>query len=124
MKLMGMVKYPYNISKASQEAVLKALEQPVDGQVKVIVEERGRLAGVISAMDFVMKVWPSDANFLLVKVEDADRLYEFLIGEGIIVRNRNRVRSCAGCLRMTVGRPEENDALIAALEKYSKQRKG
>ena len=65
------------------------------------------------------KVFPSDANFLLVRVDDADALYDYLLNEGIIVRNRTRVPGCAGCLRLTVGLPAENDALLNALDRYS-----
>lgn len=116
--LMSMVKYPYNISCASQEAVLKALDSPVDGHVRVTVMEREKAAEIIAGMDFVEKVWPSEANFLLVKVDDADRCYRHLLADGIIVRNRNRVRACGGCLRITIGTPEENAALIASLGRY------
>ena len=66
----------------------------------------------------MQKVYPSEANFLLVKVDDADKLYAHLIADGIIVRNRSRVKLCEGCLRMTVGLPSENDALLASLATY------
>ena len=65
-------------------------------------------------------LYPSDANFLLVKVADADAMYDFLIGKGIIVRNRNRVKGCEGCLRLTIGTPQENEALLKSISEYEK----
>ena len=66
----------------------------------------------------VQRVYPSDANFVLARFDDADAVYDFLIADGIIVRNRNRVKGCEGCLRMTVGLPEENEKLIKSLKRY------
>ena len=116
--IMSSVKYPYNINEATQKLALEALRKPIEGQVAEIVEQRSRLAGLLPGFAFVRKVFPSEANFLLVKVDDADALYEHLIADGIIVRNRNRVHLCEGCLRITVGLPEENEKLISSLEKY------
>lgn len=116
--LMSMIKYPYNISRPAQEAALKALENPVDEEVSSIVRERERLAALLPSFSFVLKVYPSDANFLLVKFDDADRVYEHLLGDGIIVRNRNRVPGCEGCLRITIGLPEENERLVGSLRNY------
>ena len=118
--LMSRVKYPYNINQAAQELVSKALAEPVDGHVATIVAERGRLAAALPAFGCVRKVYPSDANFLLVQVDDADRLYGHLLADGIIVRNRTRVPLCAGCLRITVGLPSENDRLLQSFEAYEK----
>ena len=67
----------------------------------------------------MQRVFPSDANFILVRVDDADALYDYLLGKGIIVRNRTRVPGCAGCLRLTVGLPSENEALLNALDSYT-----
>lgn len=72
----------------------------------------------LERFEFVTKVYPSDANFLLVKVDDADALYNYLIAREIIVRNRNRVAMCDNCLRFTIGTPEENRRVLAALKKY------
>lgn len=116
--LMSMIKYPYNISKLVQEAALKALEKPVDKEVTQIVEERGRLVSALGNFACVRKIHPSDANFLLVEFDDADRMYEHLLRDGIIVRNRNNVPGCSGCLRITVGLPEENDRLISSILSY------
>ena len=116
--LMNRVKYPYNISQAAQELVLKALDEPRDREIAEIVAQRERLTAQLSELPCVLKVWPSDANFLLVQVTDADALYAHLLQDGIIVRNRSRVTGCAGCLRFTVGTPEENDRLLQSLKRY------
>ena len=116
--LMNRVKYPYNISQATLEAASKALEEPVQERVAELVAQRRRLGDALPLFPFVRKVWPSDANFLLVQVDDADKLYFHLLADGIIVRNRSRVPLCAGCLRFTVGSPSENDRLLASLSRY------
>ncbi len=120
IELMNRVKYPYNISQATQEIALKALEEPKDAIIAELVAQRERLEAVLPQLPCVKKVWPSDANFLLVQVSDADALYAHLLQDGIIVRNRSRVRGCAGCLRFTIGTPEENDKLLQSLDTYEK----
>ena len=119
IRLMSMVKYPYNLSRAAMEKAFKFLEQPIDEEVSTIVNERDRLNCLLTRYPFVRKVFPSDANFLLVRVDDANGLYDYLLGKGIIVRNRSRVPGCAGCLRLTVGLPAENEALLNALDSYT-----
>lgn len=118
IQYMSMIKYPYNLSVAAMEKALALLEKPIDEEVAILKLERERLAALLPELPFVRTVFPSDANFLLVRVSDADGLYRFLLDRGIIVRNRNRVAGCAGCLRMTVGIPAENDALLNALKEY------
>lgn len=118
IKVMSMVKYPYNINQAAQELVLKALQNPIDNNVKEIIEQRAIVAAEIAAMPFVRKVYPSDANFILVKVDDANKLYDHLIKDEIIVRNRDKVLGCKGCLRMTIGLKEENAKLLESLRRY------
>lgn len=120
IRVMSMVKYPYNINQATQEAVLKALASPIDANVAEIVAQRAVVAERIRAFSCVKEVYPSDANFLLVKLDDADRVYNHMIADGIIVRNRNKVVGCAGCLRITIGLPEENEKMIKSLEDYEK----
>ena len=116
--LMNRVKYPYNISEAAQKAVFRALKEPVLSRVAQIMVQRARLSSAFLRFPFVKKVWPSDANFLLVQVTDPDGLYQHLLKDGIIVRNRSRVSGCAGCLRFTVGTPAENDNLLKSLASY------
>lgn len=118
VKIMSQVKYPYNINKAALQIVEQLLDEPIDDKVKEIVEQRGVVAERLAAMPFVSKVYPSDANFVLAQVDDADAIYEHLIADGIIVRNRNRVRGCEGCLRITIGTKQENEKLIQSLERY------
>ena len=118
--LMNRVKYPYNISEATQQIVLKALAEPKDKEIAEIVAQRERLSAQLPQRPCILKLWPSDANFLLVKVTDADGLYAHLLQDGIIVRNRSRVPGCAGCLRLTIGTPEENDRLLQSLDRYEK----
>ena len=117
--LMNRVKYPYNLSEATQELALKALETSPDGNIREIVSQRERLFEALPAFPFVRKVYPSDANFLLVQVDKADELYDVLLRGGIIVRNRSRVPGCSGCLRITVGTPAENDRLLQILCNYA-----
>ena len=117
IELMSRVKYPYNINAAAQELAMEALEEPIEAHVATILAQRDRLMQELPRFPFVKKIWPSDANFLLVEVADADATYEHLTRDGIIVRNRNRVTGCRGCLRITVGLPEENDRLLASLTK-------
>ena len=117
---MNRVKYPYNISQATQELALKALEASRDQEVAEIVAQRERLSAALPGFRCIRRVWPSDANFLLVQTGDADALYAHLLQDKIIVRNRSRVRGCDGCLRLTVGTPQENDRLLQSLASYEK----
>lgn len=117
--LMSQVKYPYNLSRAAMEKALEFLEKDITEEVNTIIAERERLQGILPRYPFVRKVFPSDANFLLVRVDAPDALYAYLLDQGIIVRNRNRVPGCEGCLRLTVGLPQENEALLRALDRYA-----
>ncbi len=120
IKLFNRVKPPYNVSQIAQEAILQALENKsqVEKTIAEIISEREKLVKNLREFLFVTKIYPSDANFVLVKTTDAERIYKFLLDEKIVVRNRNNVELCAGCLRITVGTPEENTALIEALSKF------
>lgn len=111
------VKYPYNVNRLTAEYALKRLAEAneVKEEVKVIVKERERLAKEIGKLKICRRVYPSEANFLLVKVDDARRVYEGLAGMGILVRDRSSALHCEGCLRITVGSVEENDRLLAGL---------
>ena len=121
IELLSQVKYPYNINLATMQLVEKLLEEPVAEQVEQIKQQREKFSVALRSMTFVERVYPSDANFVLVKVADADGLYDYLIADGIIVRNRNRVKGCEGCLRISVGTPQENEKLIKSLERYEKE---
>ncbi|MDR1675076.1 MAG: histidinol-phosphate transaminase [Tannerella sp.] len=111
------VKYPYNLNLLTQQFVSEQLDHAPRMQewVAGLLARRTVLAAELAAIPWVRKVYPSDANFLLVKVPDANALYEKLVSQGIIVRNRNHISLCTGCLRITVGTEAENNALIRAL---------
>lgn len=118
MQLFANVKYPYNVNLAGMERAMKLLARDVNGEIEQLKSERERLAAALAAMPCVDKVYPSEANFLLVKVQNARAMYDALIAEQIIVRDRSRVRGCDECLRITVGTPQENDRLLEIVENY------
>jgi len=117
--ILNKVKPPYNINQATQDLALAALAniQQVNDWIKVTVSERDRLSKALANLKIAQKVYPSDANFILAKVDDASAIYNLLVDKGIIVRDRSKVSLCEGCLRITVGTPTENDELISILEK-------
>ncbi|AFD06041.1 histidinol-phosphate transaminase [Solitalea canadensis] len=114
------VKPPYNISQATQELALEALNniQQVNEWIRETVQQRAILAEELADISIVEKVYPSDANFILAKIKYADYLYDFLVDRGIIVRNRSKVVLCQDSLRITVGTPEENDILIKTIKEF------
>lgn len=114
------VKYPYNMSSIIQEELLRRIEEGTGNHIPEIVSERARLAAAISEAGGVEEIYPSDANFLLVKVTDANAIYDYLISNGVIVRNRTRMPLCHNTLRITVGTPDENDRTINLLKNYGK----
>ncbi len=118
--LLNKVKPPYNISELTQKAALLAFKHrdKVRESVATILRERSRLEDNFQRYDFIEEVYPTDANFIMAKVEDPNLVYDFLVSKGIIVRNRSTVTLCEGCLRFTVGQPKENDELIAALKEW------
>ena len=118
MELFSQVKYPYNVNVASIKMAAGILQNGIADQTAEIIGERESLAQKLAKLDIVEKVYPSDANFLLVKINDPNTVYGYLIEKGIIVRNRNTVPGCAGCLRISVGRKNENELLLKALEGY------
>jgi histidinol-phosphate aminotransferase len=119
IKLMDKTKPPYNVSRFNQEVALKALSKPkkFERRLKVILEQRDNLLKEFTKISVIKKVFPTDANFILIKVSDADKLYNYLVSNKLIVRNRNSVIS--DCIRITVGTPKENEALIEALKNYT-----
>lgn len=120
IQVMNKVKPPYNINQASQELVLKALEEvgQVNDMIKEIVKERKFLVEQLNTLPIIKEVYPSDANFLLVKVTDPKAIYKFLLGNGIVVRDRSKVDLCEGCLRITVGNENENIELVNCLKQF------
>ncbi|AUC15020.1 histidinol-phosphate transaminase [Tenacibaculum sp. SZ-18] len=116
LDLYNRVKPPYNVSVLNQDAVLESLNNASDVKknIDIILEERCRLKQRLASIKKVNKIYPSDANFLLVNVDDANKTYNYLINEKVIIRNRNKVIN--NCIRITVGTPEENEQLINALK--------
>ncbi|MBC7587607.1 MAG: histidinol-phosphate transaminase, partial [Chitinophagaceae bacterium] len=121
--VLNKVKPPYNINQASQELAVKALEEvgQVNDMIAMLVDMRNALAEVFTQVPIVEKVYPSDANFLLVKVKDARKLYEFLLTKGIVVRDRSNVKLCDDCLRITIGTEKENTVLVDAISSWMLQ---
>jgi histidinol-phosphate aminotransferase len=113
------VKYPYNINLLTQHFVSAEVEQVErkNDWVDLLLQQRSDLIMALSKLPVVQKIFPTDANFVLVKVADANAVYQYLVDEKIIVRNRNTVSLCLGCLRITVGLQEENELLLNALKK-------
>ena len=112
------VKYPYNMSSLIQKELLRRIEEGTGNHIPEIKEERAKLVNAIAKADCVLEVYPSDANFLLAKVTDANAVYDYLIDNGVIVRNRTKMPLCKDCLRITVGTPEENLRTISLLKDY------
>lgn len=121
--LLNKVKYPYNVNLLTQQKALDMLRQltAIHQRVVRILEERPALMRAFSQLPICQKVYPTDANFFLAQVSDADAIYSYLVERGIIVRNRTRVALCQGCLRITIGTKEENRQLLAALRNYPKK---
>jgi len=116
--VLNKVKPPYNINQATQDIALNALQniEQVNEWIKITVAERENLSNELAALPMVKKVYPSDANFILIEVEDALNTYNSLVDEGIIIRDRSKVTLCEGCLRITIGTSEENKTLLETLK--------
>jgi len=121
IQLYNKVKYPYNINVLTQQLVMSQLTQAErkTGWVKLLINERTRIIERFGQISLIQAIYPTDANFVLVKVPDANAVYQFLVAKGIIVRNRNTVTLCEGCLRITVGIESENELLLSAIEQFS-----
>ena len=119
--ILNKIKPPYNINQATQELALKALDhlEDVNTMIKDTVREREALVKSLVDLPSVQKVYPSDANFVLAKMDAATSIYNYLKEKGIIVRNRSNVILCEDCLRITVGTPKENEQLIETLKNYN-----
>jgi len=120
--VLNKMKPPYNVNQLTQEAAVKNLlnQDKVKQEIKEIIKERNKLTSELEEVEFVEKIYPSDANFILVKVDDANKRYAQLIQQGIVVRNRSNQVLCENCLRITVGTSEENSKLIKILNELNK----
>lgn len=120
IRILNKIKPPYNISLASQQIAMQALNEldQVNGMIREIVKERAVLEQGLQRLSVVEKIYPSDANFLLVKVKEPVKIYKYLLNKGIVVRDRSKAALCDGCLRITVGTVSENKILLKALEDF------
>jgi histidinol-phosphate aminotransferase len=118
--VFNKVKPPYNVNKASQQLAVDALANTtqVNEWIKEVVAQKEMLIKELAAFPFIGYIYPSDANFFLMKVKDADKLYKYLSDNGVIVRNRSNEVNCENCLRVTIGTPDENQQLINLLKSY------
>lgn len=116
--LFARVKYPYNVNGPTQAAILQRIEADITAMTQRIVEQRRMLEAELAKIPCIKHVYPSDANFLLVTVDDSDAVYDYLIGGGVIVRNRSRLPGCKGALRITVGTEAENAKTLQLLRRY------
>ena len=117
--LFNKVKYPYNVNALTQRQAIDALKDPfaVDKWISIIKQERTRVMQAFADLPICKKVYPTEANFFLARVTDAQGIYDYLVDRGIIVRNRTRITLCDDCLRITIGTKSENQELLAALRK-------
>jgi histidinol-phosphate aminotransferase len=120
INLFNKVKYPYNVNLLTQQQALDALSDPyeVEKWVRTLLLERSRMMEAFKLLPICKKVYPTDANFFLAKMTDAQRIYDYLVERGIIVRNRTRVQLCENCLRITIGNKSENNELLSALRQF------
>lgn len=120
INIFNKVKYPYNVNSLTQDYVLDILDDTfeIEKWIKTIILERNRMIDAFRLLPFCKKVYPTDANFFLAKVDNAQSTYDYLIEHGIIVRNRTNVCLCNNCLRITIGTKTENNELLSALRQY------
>lgn len=120
ISIFSKIKYPYNVNQLTQKQALEMLHRhyEIDRWIKILKEERGYLESEFARLPCTVHIFSSNANFFLVRVTDAMKIYNYLVGEGIIVRNRHTVSLCGNCLRVTVGTRVENDKLLDALRHY------
>ncbi len=123
IKILNKIKFPYNINDATQKLVLEALnfKNRKDEMVKAILDQRSFLEKELKKLAIVEEIYPSDANFLLIRFKDASQVFQYLLGKNIIVRNRSKLVLCENALRITVGTPEENAVLISQLKKFEEE---
>ncbi|MBJ6368677.1 histidinol-phosphate transaminase [Snuella sp. CAU 1569] len=117
INVLNAIKPPYNVNELTQQKAIEQLssKEVTANQIKTILEERTKLVSELETVNYVLKIYPSDANFILVKVDDATKRYNQLIDRGIVIRNRTTQPGCDNCLRLTIGTPEENEVLIKTL---------
>lgn len=120
IRIFNHIKYPYNVNILTQEKAYELLKSEVDKNkwVEELMQQKAIMAKKFTSYSFVQKIYPSDANSLLIKTDAPKEIYKYLVGEGVIIRDRSTVSLCEGCLRVTVGSENENNSLYQALDKY------
>ena len=120
IQVFNYIKYPYNVNILTQQKALEHLDNKAEtlNNISIVLDERKKLSVALNKLNLIQKIYPSDANFLLVKVPNAKKVYDYLLEKEIIVRDRSKVALCEGCLRLTVGTPEENEKLLGAIKQY------
>ena len=120
IEIFNKVKYPYNVNQLTQHQALEAMKDPfeVDKWVRTLLIERSRMVDAFKLLPICEHVYPTEANFFLARMTDATSIYNYLVDQGIIVRNRTRVQLCQNCLRITIGTKNENNELLGALRQY------
>lgn len=118
--LFNKVKYPYNVNLLTQQKAIEIItdQEAMEKHLSIILGERERVMAAFQDLSFCKKVYPTDANFFLARMDNAQKIYDYLISRGIVVRNRTHVTLCHDCLRVTIGKTSENQALLAALRQY------
>ena len=118
--IYNKVKYPYNVNLLTQQHALKVLDnmEEIDRWMSLVLAERAVVMRAVQTLPYCRQVYPTDANFFLARMDYAQRVYDYLVDQGIIVRNRTRVERCQNCLRITIGTKEENSTLIGALRRF------
>jgi histidinol-phosphate aminotransferase len=117
ISVLNKIKPPYNVNELTQKRALERLDNidAIKSEIKSITDQRDELLKVLLDIKYVEKIYPTEANFILIKVDDANKRYDDLIAKGIVIRNRTSQPLCENCLRLTIGTEEENKKLIAAL---------
>ncbi|TKG91062.1 histidinol-phosphate transaminase [Puteibacter caeruleilacunae] len=118
IQVLSKIKYPYNLNMLTQEKAMELLDHSdeMNRWVEVLLHERRKMEMEMIDFPFVEKIYPSDANFILIKVHDLKGIYDYLVDEKIIIRDRSKVELCEGCLRISIGSSEENQQLVEALK--------
>ena len=118
ISVLNKIKPPYNVNELTQKRALERLANPnqIKEEIISIIEQREQLLKVLNEVNFVSKIYPTEANFILIKVDNANQRYDELIAKGIVIRNRTTQPLCENTLRLTIGTEEENQKLIAALK--------
>jgi histidinol-phosphate aminotransferase len=117
--ILNRIKPPYNVNSLTQNKAIEILKSNNDGYKNEVIEQRELLSSSLAKLPFVVKVYPSEANFILIRTTDANGIYNQLIRKQIVIRNRTNERLCENCLRITVGTPLENEKLINTLKEIN-----